>query len=197
MGYISSQIKAGVNGQLKQLNANEIATKVRTAIDERGIDPSKLQGIRELGAPVEAMKSQIKLGDTALNQLNPPAGITNYIPKPVTDILGDVKLPTEIGGVPIPQLPDLSAATSSMENLVASFGIDTSIFKDLGIRDIASILQEPNLSSITSVPDISIPTVEIPEAADAFKDVDLSDLGMDLNSISGKIPGVDDLKKFL
>lgn len=197
MGYISNQIKAGVNGQLKQLNANEIASKVRTAIDERGIDPSKLQGIRELGAPVEAMKSQIKLGDTALNQLNPPAGITNYIPKPVTDILGDVKLPTEIGGVPIPQLPDLSAATSSMENLVASFGIDTSIFKDLGIRDIASILQEPNLSSIASVPDIPIPTVEIPEAADAFKDVDLSDLGMDLNSISGKIPGVDDLKKFL
>lgn len=197
MGYISNQIKAGVNGQLKQLNANEIASKVRTAIDERGIDPSKLQGIRELGAPVEAMKSQIKLGDTALNQLNPPAGITNYIPKPVTDILGDVKLPTEIGGVPIPQLPDLSAATSSMENLVASFGIDTSIFKDLEIRDIASILQEPNLSSITKVPDIPIPTVEIPEAADAFKDVDLSGLGMDLNSISGKIPGVDDLKKFL
>lgn len=194
MGYISSQIKSSIGSQLKQISASDVTNKVKSAIDESGVN---------------AIKNNVKFGDKTLNDITSkanmkvPEGLTvdanmkNYIPKPVTDILGNVRLPSEIGGVAIPALPDLSAATSAIENFASGIGIDTSIFKDAGLGDISSMLKEPNMTSLYATVRIPTPTVEMPDAESVFQDLNLSGLSSDLGSISEIFPGGLNLEKFL
>lgn len=197
MGYISNQIKANIGRELKQIDTNGLANQARTAVSKAGVDVDKIKEFKAVGAPVEAIKENIKLGDTTLNQLKLPAGVTSYLPKPVNDLLGGIRLPSEIGGVALPTLPDLSSATSAIENFASGIGFDTSIFKNLGLRDISSILKEPDMASIVKMPTVEIPTVEMPDVSSAYKDIDMSGLGADIESISQKFPEVNDLKNFL
>lgn len=189
MSYISDQIKSSVVNQLNSINAADIQGKAQAAIDSVGINAK----VPELKVP-EQIKSKVKLGDTTLNSLKLPAGVTNYIPKVAMDYLGDIRLPSEIGGIPLPKLPDLSSVTSEIQGLLSGVGIDTN---KLGIRDVSSILKEPNLSSLK---DVNVPTISadgtIEDAIKAMDGFSVPGLSGDIKEASNYIPELNDLTKY-
>jgi hypothetical protein len=110
--------------------------------------------------------------------------------------LTGVKLPSEIGGVPLPTLPDLSSMTSKVDEQLASLGIST---KDLGIRDVSDILKEPNIDSLKNVQFES--PVDLNNMPDITKSLDGFQIGGvqgELDQMTKDVPGMDkiDLSKY-
>ena len=130
--------------------------------------------------------------------IKPPAGMTNYF-SPIAQKLASlsgVKLPSEIGGVPLPTLPDLSSVSSKVDEFLSGFGFNT---EKLGIRSVDDILKEPDLKSISNVP--SLNTVDpnnMPDITTAMDGFDIDGIQKEVNDMTSNIPGTDkiDISKY-
>ncbi len=190
MGSITNMIKAGASQSLNQFKNYDINGKISKAVESAGIN------IPEVEMP-EATKN-IKLNiDPSV--VKPPAGLTNRISPLVQKAasLTGVKLPSEIGGVELPTMPDLSSVTSKVDEGLSKLGFDTNA---LGIRSVDDILKNPDFSSLYSVPSISsTPSVDIPDVSDSIGDsIDMESLQSEIDKMYSDYPGMEkiDISKY-
>lgn len=177
-------MKVGASQSLNSIKNYDISKDINSAKSMAGLDNIQMPKFQM----PEAAK-QLKLDiDPSIMKL--PAGVTNRI-SPVAmqaASLAGVKLPSEIGGVSLPQMPDLSSMTSKVEESLSGIGFDTD---KLGIRSISDILKEPDLSSLANVKFETPPKVDIPDVTKAFDSFDMSGIQGDIDSMTEGIPGVD------
>lgn len=180
MGAIKNLIKTGANQSLNRLKNYDVGGKMTSAIESAGFDIPKV----EMPDQVKEMKLNI---DPSI--IKPPAGMTNYI-SPLLEkglSLTGVKLPSEIGGVELPTLPDLSSVSSKVDEYVSGLGIDT---EALGIRNVSDILKEPDLKSITKVPSTSpVDYNNLPDINSAMDGFNMDSIQSEIDSLTSQIPG--------
>lgn len=191
MSYISNIVKSGVASQLSQIKSADVGSKIESAASSLGVNVK----VPDLGKPLENVN--IKLDGPALNEIKMPAGMTNYIPPAVTKLVGDVKLPSEIGNLKLPtldSLPELSSVSSELQGALSNVGIN---LKDLGIRDVDSILEEPNLSELSKVPTFSSFNPDnVKDIMESSKDIDISGIQADLANFSSAMNADIDISKY-
>ena len=188
MGEIKNIIKKGAINTMSSMKSYDLTSKLKST----GIPIPEMHKI-EMPEAAKNMKLDI---DPSVVKL--PAGVTNYM-SPLSSFaasLTGVKLPSEIGGVPLPTLPDLSSMTSKVDEQLASLGIST---KDLGIRDVSDILKEPNIDSLKNVQFES--PVDLNNMPDITKSLDGFQIGGvqgELDQMTKDVPGMDkiDLSKY-
>ena len=191
MSYISNIVKSGVASQLSQIKSADVGSKIESAASSLGVNVK----VPDLGKPLEGVN--IKLDGPALNEIKMPAGMTNYIPPAVTKLVGDVKLPSEIGNLKLPSmdsLPELSSVSSELQGALSNVGIN---LKDLGIRDVDSILEEPNLVELSKVPTFSSYNPDnVKDIMESSKDIDISGIQADLANFSSAMSADIDISKY-
>ena len=193
MGNITSLIKSSASNSFNQLKSYDYKGKINQALDMSGID---LQ-IPDLEVPeqIKNFKPNFNTKDLKL-----PAGLGTYLSPIESTILNNVKLPAEIGGVKLPELPDLSSVTSKVDEYLSGMGFDT---EKLGIRSVEDILKTPdlsalnggslaNLTNITSLPDItnSFDMNSITSATDSF---DMGSLQSQIDEMTKDMPGMESI----
>lgn len=179
MGKITSFAKSNLSSMTSQLKSYDVGSQLKKAADSAGISTPDFSGIT----------SNLKL-DKSITDFKMPAGATNYISPVMSKALSQVKLPSEVYGVPIPQLPDLSSAISGIESLFSGIGIN---FEGLGLRSISDILKTPDLASVAKVPTTSIKLGDLPDVSKAFDSFDMSGLQSEIDSVTKDIPGMSDI----
>lgn len=182
MGTITNLVKNSASKSFSQLKSYDVKGKVNSALDMSGINFSIPDSIN---VPDEIKNFKPNYD---IKSLKLPAGIDSYISPVASQFLSGVKLPTEIGGVKLPELPDLSSVTSQVDGYLSGFGFDT---KALGIRSVEDILKEPDLSSLKNVTFESIPEVQMPDLTSSFNSLDVTGIQSDIDKITGSIPGME------
>ncbi len=157
-----------------QLKSTNVAGHINTAINNAGID-MQLPKV-DLS---EATKDWEFKFDPGIVKL--PAGIDNYISPLAKQGLSAIKLPSELGNIPLPTMPDLSSVSSKIDESLAGLGIDT---QKLGIRSVNDILKEPDLSALKKV-DFAQP-VDLDNMPDLTKSLD----GFDIGGLQSQIDGL-------
>lgn len=191
MGTITKLIKSGASSAMSQIKNSVNIDSINSQLSAAG---SSLQ-IPKLEM-LEVMKNMKLNIDPSV--LKMPAGIDNYI-SPVTKAISNaagVKLPSEINGVPLPQLPDLFSVSSELESHLSGLGFDAD---KLGIRNISDILKEPDLSALKKVQFASpVDLNNMPDLTESFDGFDLSEVQSEIDKISKELPGVDsiDISKY-
>lgn len=186
MGSIKNMLKTGASQSLNQIKNYDIGKDLKSAQSMVGLDNVQLPKF-EMPEAAKQMKLDV---DPSIMKL--PAGVTNRI-SPVAmkaASLAGVKLPSEIGGVPLPQMPDLSSMSSKVEESLSGFGFDTG---KLGIRSVSDILKEPDLSSLANVKFETPPKVDMPDITSAFDSFSMDGIQSEIDSMTAGIPGVDSI----
>ena len=189
MGSITNLIKSGASKSLSQFKNYDVGGKVDKALNSAGIE------LPEVEMPDVAKEMKLNIDPSVIK---PPEGLTNRI-SPLAQkaaSLSGVKLPSEIGRVKLPTMPDLSSVSSKVDEGLSKFGFDT---EKLGIRSVEDILKEPDFSSLYSVPSVnSTPNVDIPDVSKSLDEFDMGSIQSEIDKMSADFPGVDsiDLSKY-
>lgn len=191
MGKITNFLKSSAGDMTNQIKNIDISNQINSALGTTNITNFKMPNL-DTSELTKGMKFDTKLSDVKL-----PGGMTNYLPPVVSKIFGEVKLPSEIGGVPLPQLPDLSSVTDEVESFLSGIGFNTNT---LGIRSITDILKEPDLSSLKNVQfdtrsntDVNVSSLDdIPDISSLLNGFDVSGLQGDINQLTTEVPEMND-----
>lgn len=191
MGTITSLLKGGATSAMNQIKNSVSVDKINSQLSAAG---SSLQ-IPKVDMP-ESVKN-VKLNiDPSILQL--PAGIDNYISPLASAAINasGFKLPSEINGVKLPQMPDLSSVSSEVDNVLSGIGLDTN---KLGIRSVDDILETPDLSALKSV-DFASPVDlnNMPDLTKVMDGVNIDGIQGEINNLTKDIPGMDsiDISKY-
>ena len=172
MGKITSIIRGG-------MRAVDIGRTVSSGLNAVGYDVPKLdvpEGLKSYKPNFNA--ESIKL----------PAGVDSYISPVVSKAISGFSLPTSIGGVSLPKMPDLSSVASEVDHKLSSLGFDTS---KLGIRSVNDILANPDLSALKNVEFASpVDLNNMPDLSKAMDGFDLSEAQSQVDSIMNSIPSI-------
>ncbi len=184
MGTITSLMKAGSSsmmGQLKNYNVNGyISSALKDATSD--LDLPKIN----VPDTVKGLKFNI---DPSIVKL--PAGVDTYMSPVLSGILSHVKLPAELGNIPLPTMPDLSSVSSKVDEYLSGFGLDT---EKLGIRSVSDILKEPDLSALKDVNWASPVTIDtIPDLTKSMDAFDINSVQSQIDQVTSKIPDVDNI----
>ena len=184
MGGITNLIKSGLGNSMNQLKSFDVGGQVSSALNSMNIP-----------VPDVKIPDDIKL-DVDLSDIKRPAGATSYISPLASKALSGVKLPSSIGGISLPELPDLSSVTSEVESALGGIGFDT---KALGIRDVKDILKTPDLASLSHV-DFASPVDlnNMPDVDHIMDEVNVSDIQSQIDEITSSIPNAEgiDISKY-
>lgn len=187
LGVIKNYIKSGATGAINNLKNYDLGKQLKQA--------NLMPDIPKVEMP-EAVKSMKWNVDPSVMKL--PAGVTNYMSPLASKAasFAGVKLPSEVGGVPLPKLPDLSSMSSKVDESLSGFGFDT---KKLGIRSVEDILKTPDLDALKQVQfDSRIDLNNMPDLTKSLDDFKLESPQAEINNMTKDIPGVDkiDLSKY-
>ena len=189
MGGITNLLKTGATNSFNTLKNHNITGKINSAMNMAGIDIPKVE------MPEATKEWKLDIDPTVIK---PPAGMTDYfspIAKKLTSLTG-FKLPSEIGGVPLPTLPDLSSVSSKVDEYLSSFGLDT---KKLGLGSVDDILKEPDLKSIAKVPTYGgVDMNNLPDVNSAMDGINFDSVQKEIDEMTGSIPGAEkiDISKY-
>lgn len=177
---VLSVIKGGVGSTLNQIKSSVNPGKVTSEItNSLGIE-----------MPNVSSKLNVKFSDDAFKL---PAGMDTYLPAGLSGLTSNLKMPTEIAGIQLPELPDLSSVTSEVDTALTGIGFDT---EKLGIRNIDDILKSPDLASLKNVQfETPVDLNNMPDLAHAMDGFDLSGAQSDLDSALSDVP--EDIKKHI
>lgn len=182
MGTITSLIKSSAKNSMSQLKSYDIAGKVNSALDMSGIN-MKMPDKVELPDALKNFKPNF-----GVNDLKIPPMLSGGLSPIASKLMSGVKLPSEIGGVSLPELPDLSSVTSEINGFMSSIGIDTN---KLGIRSVEDILKTPeiafDLNSVALTPTIP----ELPDFSSSLDGFDIGELQNQVDGITGKVPNME------
>ena len=182
MGSITNILKGQANNAISQLKGMNIENEINSRIKSANLDFE----LPKLEVP-DSLKN-VKLD---VSSFKLPAGVDSYISPVVSQLLSGIKLPSEIGGLSLPQLPDLSSVSSKVDDFLSGFGFDTN---KLGIRDIEDILQEPDLSALKNVTfESPIDLNNMPDLTQSLDDFDLSGLQSEIDGMTSQIPEMDNI----
>lgn len=181
MGGITSLLKAGATSSLNRIKNYDVAGKATKQLDTLNID------LPDLGI-AEATKDWKLDIDPSVVKL--PAGVSSYISPLAKQFAAGtgLKLPSEINGVKLPEMPDLSSVTSKVDEFISGMGIDT---EKLGIRSVSDILAEPDLSALKSV-EFSQPVDlnNMPDLTTVMDGFELGGLQSDIDSLTSGVKGM-------
>ena len=184
MGTVSSILKSGLNSAKSQFKSYDVEGQINSALSVAGSDLN----IPKPKMP-EAMKNMKLNIDPSVVKL--PAGVDSYISPFASKLISNMKLPSEINGVQIPQMPDLSSVSLKVDEYLSGFGLDTN---KLGIRSVNDILKEPDLSSLKSVQfESPIDLNNMPDLTKSLDSFDMGGLQGQINELTNGIPGMDKL----
>lgn len=185
MGTITSLIKSSAKNSMSQLKSYDVKGKINSALDMSGIDfqiPDKI----DVPDSVKNFKPNF-----TVNELKLPAGIDSGLSPIAAKLASGIKLPSEVGGVPLPELPDLSSVTSEVNSFISGMGIDTN---KLGIRSVDEILKTPDFSALKSVQSAAPPTItELPDLTSSMEDFNIGDVQSQIDDITGKMPSMESI----
>lgn len=174
MGKLTNFIKAAdIGGELKKL---ELGSSMKSYISD---------GMNSMGMPKLKVPDEVKNWkfDPDVNAIKLPAGVDTYISPIAAKAISGFEIPKELGGIPLPELPELpklSSVIPEVESFFSGLGFNAN---DLGIRDIETILQNPDLSSLKSVQfEVPVDINNMPDINSAFDEVDLSGIQNDIGS---------------
>lgn len=185
MGKITNFLKGGATDIVSQAKSIDVSSQINSALSATNITNFKMPQIDTSG-----LTNGIKF-DTKLSDVKLPGGMTNYMSPVVTKLFGNIKLPSEIGGVSLPKLPDLSSVIPEVESFLSGIGFDT---KSLGLRSISDILKEPDLSSLKDVKfDSRIDMDNLPDMSKALDGFDIGGLQSDIDTLTSSIPEMKDI----
>lgn len=191
MGTITSLLKGGATSAMNQIKNSVSMDKINSQLSAAG---SGLQ-IPKVDMP-ESVKSMKLNIDPSILQL--PAGIDSYI-SPLASVAinaSGFKLPSEINGVKLPQMPDLSSVSSEVNNGLSGLGLNTNA---LGIRSVDEILATPDLSALKNV-DFASPVDlnNMPDLTTVMDSVDIDGIQGEIDNLTKDIPGMDsiDISKY-
>ena len=185
MGKITNFLKGGATDMVNQVKSIDVSSQINSAISSTNLTSFKMPDI-----DTSELTKNIKFG-TKLSDVKLPGGMTNYISPVVTKMFGNVKLPSEIGGISLPKLPDLSSVIPEVESFLSGIGFDT---KALGIRSISDILKEPDLSSLKNVQfDSRIDMNNLPDMSKALDGFNIDSLQSDIDTLTSSIPEMKDI----
>lgn len=191
MGTITSLLKGGATSAMNQIKNSVSVDKINSQLSAAG---SGLQ-IPKVDMPESVKNMKLNI-DPSILQL--PAGIDSYISPLASAAINasGLKLPSEINGVKLPQMPDLSSVSSEVNNALSGLGLDTN---KLGIRSVDDILATPDLSALKSV-DFTSPVDlnSMPDLTTAMDSVDIDGIQGEINNLTKDIPGMDsiDISKY-
>lgn len=184
MGTITSLIKSSAKNSMSQLKSYDVKGKINSALDMSGIDlkiPDKI----DMPDTIKNFKPNF-----TVNELKLPAGIDSGLSPIAAKLASGIKLPSEIGGVPLPELPDLSSVTSEVNSFISGMGIDTN---KLGIRSVDEILKEPDLSALKAVQFETPKVADIPDLTASMEGLNIGDVQKQIDEITGEMPGMESI----
>ena len=186
MGGITSILKGGAKSAMNQVKSMDVMGQLNSGLSSVGIDVPKLN-----------MPDGVKNFKPSFNTdvIKLPAGVESYISPLASGLLSNAKLPSEFGGIQLPQLPDLSSVSSDINGYLSGIGLDTN---QLGIRNIDDILKEPDLSSLKDVQfESPVDLDNMPDLTKSLDDFDMSGLQSQIDEITNQFPGVNiDISKY-
>lgn len=176
MGYVTDMLKGGVNSAKNQIKSYDIGGHIKSGIESAGIQtPEMPTRLKEWKAP-KMETGRIKL----------PAGVDTYIPAAFADKMPRLDIPSEINGVQLPQLPDLSSVSSELDKNLLGIGFDTN---KLGIRSVDEILKEPDLTSLKSVQfESPVDLNNMPDLTTSMDEFDIDELTSKFDSLTADVP---------
>lgn len=191
MGTITSLLKGGATSAMNQFKNSVSVDKINSQLSAAG---SGLQ-IPKVDMPESVKNLKLNI-DPSVLQL--PAGIDSYISPLASAAISasGLKLPSEINGVKLPQMPDLSSVSSEVNNALSGLGLDTN---KLGIRSVDDILATPDLSSLKNVNFASpVDLNSMPDLTTAMDSVDIDGIQGEINNLTKDIPVMDsiDISKY-
>lgn len=185
MGYIQNVIKGGVNSSIQSIKNANIMGHINSGVSSLG---------DSLGIPKTEIPDAIKnfKPNYAITDLNlPVANISSYISPVASGILSGIELPSELGGIPLPEMPDLSSVTEEVNGYISGFGIDTNA---LGIRSVSDILKNPDLTELKDVTfEDPVDLDNMPDLTKSLDAFNISEAQKDIDSLTSKIPGIESL----
>jgi hypothetical protein len=187
MGFLKSTIKSGANNAINQIKNVDMGTKLNSALGSMGLEMPKLD------VPDVAKNMKLNIDPSAIKM---PAGMDSYISPIASKLMSGVKLPSEIGGVPLPQMPDLSSVSSEVDGYLSGMGLDTN---KLGIRSVGEILKTPNLSELKQVQfESPVDMNNLPDLTSSLDDFSLEGTQSEIDKFTNQFPGVDsfDVSKY-
>lgn len=178
MGYIQNVIKNGAANSIARFKNYDVAGKMNSALDSFGIEMPKLS------MPEAAKEMKLDLDPSVIKM---PAGVDNYISPIAAKLTSGVKLPSELGGIPLPQMPDLSSVSSEVDGYLSGMGLDTN---KLGIRSVSDILKEPDLSSLKQVQfESPVDLDNMPDITKSLDDFNMQETQSEIDKFTSQIPG--------
>lgn len=184
---ITSILKNGAKSAMNQVKSMDVMGQLNSGLSSVGIEVPKLN----VPDGVKNFKPNFNTDAIKL-----PAGIENYLSPVTTGLLSGVKLPSEINGVQIPQLPDLSSVSTDLDSMLSGIGFDTN---KLGIRSVDDILKEPDLSALKSVQfELPIDLNNMPDLTASLDDFDMSEVQSQIDEITNQMPDMEkiDISKY-
>lgn len=184
---ITSILKSGAKSVMNQVKSMDVMGQLNSGLSSVGIEVPKLN------VP-DGVKNFKPNFNTDVIKL--PAGVENYLSPVTTSLLSGVKLPSEINGVQIPQLPDLSSVSTDIDSMLSGIGFDTN---KLGIRSVDDILKEPDLSALKSVQfESPIDLNNIPDVTTSLDDFNISEVQSQIDEITNQMPDMEkiDISKY-
>lgn len=179
MGGITSILKAGANNAMNTVKSYDYKGHINSALSMAGVDMPKLE------VP-DAVKNWNFNIDPSIIKL--PTGVDNYISPVASTLLSHVNLPSELGSIPLPSLPDYSSVTSQVEGYLSGMGFSTSA---LGIRSIEDILKEPDITSLKAVQFASpVDLNNMPDITTIMDDVDIGGIQSQIDNVTQDFPQV-------
>lgn len=190
MGTVTSILKRSATNSVKKLATGAKLEGISSTLNQA---KSRID-IPELKIPdnVKDMTSKVKLDNLKVPDAN------QYI-QPVKDklsgLLSGVSLPSEIGGIELPQLPDMSSVTSMANSQLEGTGLSLKEglkFNDIKYAvtkgDITSILNfnidmPIDVGSINSVSDSTITSLDSFDMAETQREIDALTSQMEMESI--------------
>ena len=187
MGFLKSTIKSGAYNAINQIKSVDMGSKLNSALGSMGLEMPKLE------MPEAAKNMKLDLDPSALKM---PAGMDSYISPIASKLMSGVKLPSEIGGVPLPQMPDLSSVSSEVDGYLSGMGLDTN---KLGIRSVGEILKAPNLSELKSVQfESPVDMNNLPDLTTSLDGFDMGETQSEIDKFTKQFSGIDnfDISKY-
>lgn len=187
MGSITNILKGQANNAMSQIKGMNVENEINSRLKSANID---------FQLPDLEVPDSIKNFKLDVSSFKLPAGVDSYISPVVSQLLSGIKLPSEIGGLSLPQLPDLSSISSKVDDYLSGLGLDTS---KLGIGDVSDILKEPDLSVLNNISfESPIDLNNMPELTTSLDDFDLSGLQSEIDGMTSQIPEMDsiDISKY-
>lgn len=189
MGTITKLVRTGAGIAMNNFKSYDVEGQVNSALKLTG---TNLQ-LPKVEMPEAAKNFKMNIDPSVIKL---PAGVDSYISPLASGILSNLKLPSELGNIPLPTMPDLSSVTSKVDEYLSGFGFST---EKLGIRSVSDILKEPDISSLKNVEWASPVTIDnIPDLTKSMDAFDIDSLQSQINGITGQMPEMDniDLSKY-